>query len=96
MPLYVTLGKYTSEAMKNINEVPERLAQNTRLIESKGGKLVAFYGLMGEWDILAVSEFPDEKSAMSALLTIGKAGRLATHTMAAVAGEEFANLAKNA
>jgi uncharacterized protein with GYD domain len=96
MPLYVTLGKYTSEAMKNINEVSERLQQNTRLVESKGGKVVAFYGLMGEWDILVITEFPDEKSAMSALLTIGKAGRLATHTMTAVAGEEFATLAKNA
>jgi uncharacterized protein with GYD domain len=76
--------------------VSERREQNTRLIESKGGKLVAFYGLMGEWDILASTEFPDEKSAMSVLLTIGKAGRLATHTMTAIAGEEFANLAKNA
>jgi uncharacterized protein with GYD domain len=76
--------------------VSERREQNTRLIESKGGKLVAFYGLMGEWDILAITEFPDEKSAMSVLLTIGKAGRLATHTMTAIAGEEFANLAKNA
>ena len=96
MPVYVTLGKYTSEAMKNINEVPERIEQNTRLIESKGGKVIAFYGLMGEWDMLAITEFPDEKSAMSALLTIGKAGRVATHTMAAVAREEFATLAKNA
>jgi uncharacterized protein with GYD domain len=51
---------------------------------------------MGEWNMLAITEFPDEKSAMSALLTIGKAGRLATHTMTAVAGEEFATLAKNA
>jgi uncharacterized protein with GYD domain len=76
--------------------VSERREQNTRLIESKGGKLVAFYGLMGERDILAITEFPNEKSAMSVLLTIGKAGRLATHTMTAIAGEEFANLAKNA
>jgi uncharacterized protein with GYD domain len=96
MPVYVTLGKYTAEAMKAINEVPERLQQSTELIESKGGKLLAFYGLMGEWDILAITEFPDEKNATSALLTIGKAGRLATHTMTAIAGEEFAALAKNA
>jgi uncharacterized protein with GYD domain len=96
MPVYVTLGKYTAEAMKAINEVPERLQQNTQLIESKGGKLLAFYGLMGDWDILAITEFPDEKSAVSALLTIGKAGRLVTHTMTAIAGEEFATLAKNA
>ena len=96
MLLYVTLGKYTSEAMKNINEVSERLQQNTRLVESKGGKLVAFYGLMGEWDMLAITEFPDEKSAVSTLLTIGKAGRLSTQTMTAIAGEEFATLARQA
>jgi uncharacterized protein with GYD domain len=96
MPVYVTLGKYTAEAMKAINEVPERLQQNTQLIESKGGKLLAFYGLMGEWDLLAVTEFPDEKSAVSALLTIGKAGRLVTQTMTAIVGEEFVNLARNA
>jgi uncharacterized protein with GYD domain len=94
--MYVTLGKYTAEAMKNIHEVTERLQQNTRLIESKGGKLLAFYGLMGEWDILVITEFPDEKSAMSTLLTIGKAGRLTTHTMTAIAGEEFATLAQHA
>ncbi|MGH8057275.1 MAG: hypothetical protein ACREOH_08580 [Candidatus Entotheonellia bacterium] len=37
MPLYVTLMKYTPEAMKNIHEVPERFQQNRQLIESKGG-----------------------------------------------------------
>ena len=96
MPMYVTLGKYTAEAMKNIHEVSERLRQNTQLIEAKGGKLIAFYGLMGEWDILAITEFPDEKSAVSTLLTIGKAGRLSTRTMTAIAGEEFATLATQA
>jgi uncharacterized protein with GYD domain len=51
---------------------------------------------MGEWDILAITEFPDEQSAVSALLTIGKAGRVSTQTMTASAGEEFATLAKQA
>ncbi len=43
MPLCVTLGKYTAEAMKNIHEVPERLQQNPLLIEAKGGKLLALW-----------------------------------------------------
>jgi uncharacterized protein with GYD domain len=87
---------YTAEAMKNIHEVPERLQQNTRLTIAKAGRLLAFYGPMGEWDMLVITEFPDEKSAMSALLTLGKAGRLTTQTMTAISGEEFATLAKNA
>jgi hypothetical protein len=32
---------------------------------------------------------------MSALLTIGEAGRLATHSMTAVTGEEFGTLVNN-
>lgn len=96
MPLYVTLMKYTPEAMKNIHEVPERFQQNRQLIESKGGKLIGFYALMGEWDLLAITEFPDEKSAMSALVTIGKTGRATTQTMTAISGEDFITLAKNA
>lgn len=96
MPLYVTLGKYTAEAMKAINEVPERFAQNRSLIESQRGKLVAVYGLLGEWDLLVISEFPDEQSAMSALLTMGKAGRITTQTMTAVSMDDFITLARNA
>ena len=46
--------------------------------------------------MLVITEFPEEKSAMSALLTGGKAGRLTTQTMTAISGEEFATLAKNA
>ena len=96
MPLYVTLGKYTTEAMRAINEVPERFQQNRSLIEARGGKLVAVYGLLGEWDLLAISAFPDEKSAMSTLLSMGKAGRITTQTMTAVSMDDFINLAKNA
>jgi uncharacterized protein with GYD domain len=39
---------------------------------------------------------PDEKTAMSTLLTIGKAGRLTTQTMTAISREDFIALAKNA
>jgi uncharacterized protein with GYD domain len=67
MPVCVTLGTYTAEAMQNIHEVPERFPQITRLIDAKGGKHPALYGLMGEWDMLVITELPAEKSAMSAL-----------------------------
>jgi uncharacterized protein with GYD domain len=50
----------------------------------------------GEWDRLVITEFPNEKSAMSALLTVGKAGRLTTQTMTAFSGEAFATFAINA
>jgi uncharacterized protein with GYD domain len=94
MPLYVTLMKYTTEGIKGISA--ERGQQIRSLVESKGGKPVAGYALMGEWDVLSIWEYPDEKSAMSALVAIGKMGVFTTQTMTAVPVEEFQNLAQNA
>ena len=94
MPLYVTLMKYTTEGIKGISA--ERGQQIRNLVASKGGEPVVGYALMGEWDVLTVMEYPDEKSAMSALVAIGKLGIFTTQTMTAIPVEEFQNLAQNA
>ena len=96
VPLFVTLGKYTHEGRTNIRQAPERYKDFIDLVESKGGKLVGAYGLMGEWDILTITEFPDNKTAMSVLVAFGKAGRVETQTLNAIHFEEFIDLAKNA
>jgi uncharacterized protein with GYD domain len=67
MPVCGTLGTDTAAAMEHIHEVPERSQQHTRLIAAKGGTLLAFSGLVGEWDMLVITELPDEQNAMSAL-----------------------------
>ncbi len=94
MPLYVTLGKYTQEGIKGIS--PEQLQQIVSKVEANGGKRVAAYALMGEWDVLALVEYPDEQSAMRALAAIGKLDITTTRTMTALPLEEFVNLAQNA
>ena len=93
MPLYATLLKYTAEGFKGISE--DRLQQNIGMIESKGGKFVAGYGLMGEWDLLVITEFPDQQSAMRALLATCQSGIGTTQTMTALPIEDFVKLAQN-
>ena len=95
MPLYVTLAKYTQQGRQNINGVPERFQHARRLVESKGGKVVAIYALLGEWDLMAITESPDEKTAMSIAMAIGKQGNISAQTMTAVSEEDFANLARS-
>jgi uncharacterized protein with GYD domain len=94
MPLYVSLMKYTTEGIKGISK--ERGQQIRDLVESNGGKRVAGYALMGDWDALAIWDYPDEKSAMRALVAIGKLGVFTTQTMTAMPIEEFQNLAQSA
>lgn len=95
MPLYLTLARYTQEGRTNIDQAPGKYKDFVNLVESKGGKLVGAYGLMGEWDIATITEFPDDKTAMTVVMTLGKAGRLATQTMNAIHMEDFVTLAKN-
>ena len=95
MPLYLTLAKYTEEGRKSIDQAPAKYKDFVNLVESKEGKLIGAYGLMGEWDIATITEFPDDKTAMTVVMTLGKAGRIATQTMNAIHMEDFVTLAKN-
>ena len=95
MPLYLTLAKYTEEGRKNIDQAPVKYKDFVNLVESKEGKVIGAYGLMGEWDIATITEFSDDKTAMTALMKLGKAGRIATQTMNAIHMEDFVTLAEN-
>jgi uncharacterized protein with GYD domain len=94
MPTYVTLLRYTAEGFKDLSEV--RRQQQIQLIESHGGQVKAAYGLMGEWDVLFITEFPEEKSAMRALLATCQSGIGTTQTMTALPLEEFVQLGQRA
>jgi uncharacterized protein with GYD domain len=94
--MYVTLMKYTQQGRQNINGTPERFQNARSLVESKGGKIIAIYGLLGEWDLMAIMEVPDEKTAMSISMAIGKQGNISAQTMTAVSEEDFVNLARDA
>ena len=95
MPLYLTLAKYTEEGRKNIDQSPMKYKNFVNLVESKEGKLIGAYGLMGEWDIATITEFSDDKTAMTVLMKLGKEGRVATQTMNAIHMEDFVTLTKN-
>ena len=90
MPTYVTLFDYSTEGFKEVSE--EQRQQQMRLIESHGGRVIGAYGLMGEWDVLLMTEFPDDKSAMRALVHTCQSGMGKTQTMTALPLEEFVQL----
>jgi uncharacterized protein with GYD domain len=93
MPTYVTLFNYSAEGFKELSEA--RRQQQMHLIESQGGRVIGAYGLMGQWDVLLITEFPDEKSAMRALVSTCQSGVGTTQTMPAIALEEFVQLGQN-
>jgi uncharacterized protein with GYD domain len=77
MPIYISRGRFTSEAIKGMLAKPEnRQEAVATLFQSVGGKLIGWYLTFGRHDWLAIGEFPNEKAAASAILAAAAGGSL--------------------
>jgi uncharacterized protein with GYD domain len=77
MPIYISRGKFTTEAVKGMLAKPENREEAVaNLFKSVGGKLIGWYLTFGHHDFLVIGEFPDEKIAASAVLAAAAGGSL--------------------
>jgi uncharacterized protein with GYD domain len=77
MPIYISRGRFTSNAVKGMLAKPEDREEVVgKLFKSVGGRLIAWYLTFGHHDWLAIGEFPDEKAAASAVLAAAAGGSL--------------------
>jgi uncharacterized protein with GYD domain len=69
MPLFITQGRFTQDAVKGMLAKPEDRAEAVgQLFAKSGGKLLSYYMTFGEYDFLIVSEGPYEGAAASAIV----------------------------
>jgi uncharacterized protein with GYD domain len=94
MPAYVILMNLTEQGVKNIKDAPARIGKTAKALEAAGGKLLAFYTLLGPYDYVAIAEGPSDEVALAQLLALGMAGNVKTMTMKAFTTEEFAEILK--
>lgn len=72
MPIYITQGRYTREAIKGMLVKPEDRADAvSRLVGKVGGRLIGYYVTFGEFDFLFIAEAPDNTQMAAALLSAG-------------------------
>lgn len=95
MPTYITLWNYTQQGIENIDDSPDRLDDAVELIESLGGELKGFYLTMGQYDLVTVSEFPDDDTVAQALLRIGQGGAVSSETLKAWPEDDYRDLIAN-
>ena len=77
MSIYISRGRFTSDAIKGMLAKPENREEVVaKLFKSVGGKLIGWYLTFGHHDWLAIGEFPNEKAAASAVLAAAAGGSL--------------------
>ena len=85
MPLYEMRWMFKDAALKSMTDTPQdREAPARELIEGFGGKLHHYYFMLGEYDGLAIVDFPDNPSAAATSMRAGASGafaRFETHPL---------------
>ncbi len=94
MPTYIGLYKLTDQGVKAIKDAPGRLEAAFKGAEKMGGKTLGFYVVMGEYDYVAIGEFPSDEAATTFSLAISSLGNVRTTTLRAFTKEEFAAMVK--
>ena len=70
-------GAYTAEALATLAKNPQdRSAPVRELVQKLGGRLVGFYFCFGEYDVVALSELPDDSAATALALAAVSPGHL--------------------
>ncbi|HLF61442.1 MAG TPA: GYD domain-containing protein [Acidimicrobiia bacterium] len=81
MPTYVTLANFTDQGVRNYADTPKRAQAFKDLVEQMGGTLKDIYWTMGAFDIVAITEAPDDETATAAALKVASLGNVRTTTM---------------
>jgi uncharacterized protein with GYD domain len=92
MATYVSLIKFTAQGITSIKEAPGRLDRARETFRQVGAELKDFYLTMGRYDIVVVSEAPDDSVAAKAALAIGSLGNVSTETLRAFTEDEYREL----
>ncbi len=90
MQTYILLMKLTERGIKDIKNASKRIDLAVQSLEAMGGKMIAFYAVIGEYDYVAIGKIPSDEVGMRFLLGLGAVGIVRTTTLKAFTKEEFA------
>ena len=90
MPVFITQGRFTQDAMKGMLTKPEDRAEPVRqLLEKSRCKLLGYYMTFGEYDFLIVSEGPDDTMAVPHIVAAASGAVTHLKTERALTSEEM-------
>jgi uncharacterized protein with GYD domain len=74
----------TDEGRKTLKANPQRIKEVNREVEQMGGKIIAQYAVLGDWDFVNIIEAIGNTTIAKIALELGSRGTIETTTMAAI------------
>lgn len=89
MPIYITLYNWTEQGIHNVKDAPARIREACQGADSGGGRVLGVFLTMGQYDLVAISEVPDDETYAASLLAQGMRGNVRSTSLRAFTEEEF-------
>jgi uncharacterized protein with GYD domain len=89
METYVMLFNFTDQGIRNVKDITLRVDPVRELAKSLSVTVRNIFWTLGQYDIVAIVDAPDEIAATALALSIGKAGNVRTHTLRAYSQAEM-------
>ena len=89
MPTFVSLVNWTDQGIKTYRDSVGRAEDYRGLVEKSGGQVRQLVWTLGEYDIVVVTDFPDDETATAVALQTAAMGNIRTTTMKAFDAEQM-------
>jgi uncharacterized protein with GYD domain len=89
MATYITLANFIDQGIKSVRDSTKRADAVKEAAKKFGATMPQIYWTMGQYDLVAVVEAPDDMSATAFALAIGIAGNIRGQTLRAFNKDEM-------
>jgi uncharacterized protein with GYD domain len=96
MGTYISLLNWTDQGIKNYKDTVARAKGAEEAMAKAGVTMKAIYWTVGQCDIVAITEAPDEETATAFLLALGAEGNVRSSTLRAFSAEEMERIISKA
>lgn len=95
MPVYISFCRWTAQGAQNIKESPARLDAAKKSFAKNGVKLLNFYMVTGDHDMVIIAEAQNFETMAKAMLKTVSAGNITTQTSRAFTEDEYRAILKS-
>ena len=92
MAAYVSLVSWTDKGIAAYRDTIARADAAQAAAVKLGGRIASIWWTIGPYDLVVLTEFPDDESATAFALALGAAGNIRTTTMRAFGAGEMSSI----
>ena len=95
MTTYVMLANWTEQGIQKVKDSPSRLDAAKKALKDMSGEFKFFFLTMGDFDIVAIYEAPDDAVAARFTMHLGMQGTIRTRTLKAFPETAYREIIKS-